>query len=228
VTLGGCQSQFRVTHCSKTLLTIGLSRARAASSDSSPGPSRFRCRKLLQLLRLPVQVEAFKLVQVSSYFETGTANLNAHLRFDSEPESDSEASSLASIASARANDRGHRGPGRPGRGGILPPRVRVTQAGSTSPLLLVGVTGQCPVTGAACSLATPGARACVQPARGRRRRRPGGAGHGACSSLAKFVIGPLLPLFPLSDSVPVPSRSAAPIRRLPIHARMHNKGTYAA
>jgi hypothetical protein len=65
-------------------------------------------------------------LKVSSYFETvtGTANLNAHLRFDSEPESDSEASSLASIASARANAsdrgprsfRGHRGPGR-----ILPP-----------------------------------------------------------------------------------------------------------
>ncbi len=64
---------------------------------------------------MAVQVEAAAraLVQVSSYFETGTANLNAHLRFDSEPESDSEASSLTSIASARAraNDRGHRGPG---------------------------------------------------------------------------------------------------------------------
>lgn len=58
-----------------------------------------------------------------------------------------------------------------------------------------------------------------------------GAAAGATAlaqdSLAKFVIGPLLPVFPLSDSVSVPSRSAAPIRRLPIHARMHNKGTYA-
>ncbi len=45
------------------------------------------------------------------------------------------------------------------------------------------------------------------------------------SKLVELVIGPLL--FPLSDSVPVPSRSAAPIRSLPIRARFHNKGTYA-
>jgi hypothetical protein len=101
-------------------------------------------------------------LKVSSYFETVTgtarANLNAHLRFDSEPESDSEASSLASIASARANDRGP-GPGHSGGiGGRAAFCLRVTQAGSTSPLLLVsvGVTGQCPVTGRRVPWPRPG------------------------------------------------------------------------